>query len=46
MVFTTIGGLGRPILRVLEARPVGWGGGLSGTGILVGNEKQRPVPGF
>ena len=29
---------------MLEPRPVDWGGGLLGTGIMIGNEDQRPVP--
>ena len=41
--FSTIGGLGRPRLRVVGTRPVSWGGGLSGTGSTMDNEKQRPV---
>jgi len=28
--FSTIGGLGRPRLRLFEPRPVGWGGGTPG----------------
>ena len=39
-------GLGRPRLRVLEPWPVGWGGELWGTGIMVGNDMQRLVPRF
>ena len=42
--FTTIGGLCRPRLRMLEPRPVDWGGKLLGTGIMIGSEDQRPVP--
>ena len=42
--FSTIGGLGRPRLRLFEPRPVGWGGELPDSGSTIGNEKQRPVP--
>ena len=40
----SIGGLNQPRLRAYEPRPVGSGGGLSGTGSMIGNEKQRSVP--
>ena len=42
--FATIRGLGRQRLRMLEARPVGWGGEFSDSGDTIGDEKQRPVP--
>ena len=43
---TTIAGFGRPRPRMLEPRPVGWEGRLSGSGstLEVGDEKQRPLP--
>ena len=44
--FTTIGGLGRSRLRVIEPRPVAGGGELFVTGIMLGNEKLQPVPRF
>ena len=42
--FSTIGGIGRQRLRVLVARPVGWGGELPDSGSTIGDEKQRLVP--